>query len=378
MADDFSNATDTTGLLLAGSFVLGNLEEADDADWIKIQLTAGRDYRFDLKGADSESGTLSDPTLQVYDGQGNPINDAFNDDSEASLDSSLIFLAPASGFYYLEASSSVGETGTYRVTAEDVTGLVIITEPDPPPGPDPNEPGPPIVLPPVSLTASFGGQIEIISGTGNIDTLTGNAFSNALRGSGGNDVLNGGGGIDIAIFEGARSSYLISSNISGRAIADTITGRDGTDTLTGVERLLFADGVLAFDNLPTDNAGRGYLIYRAAFDRAPDAPGLGYWIRELDRGKDFGAVVAASFITSPEFTTKYGTGLGNAAFINLVYQNVLDRAPDAAGMNYWLTEAGGVGLNGGYARSNLLASFAISQENLTGVAPLINDGIWFV
>jgi Ca2+-binding RTX toxin-like protein len=373
MADDFSNATDTTGLLLAGSFVVGNLEEADDTDWIKILLTAGRDYRFDLKGADSESGTLSDPTLQVYDSQGNPINDAFNDDSEASLDSSLIFLAPVSGFYYLEASSSVGETGTYRLTAEDVTGLVIITEPDPPPDPDPNEPAPPTVVPPVSLTASFGGQIEIISGTGNIDTLTGNAFSNGLRGSGGNDVLNGGGGIDIAIFEGARSSYLISSNISGRAVADTITGRDGTDTLTGVERLLFADGVLAFDTLRTDTAGRGYLIYRAAFDRTPDIEGLGYWIRELDRGQDFGAVVAASFIASPEFIAKYGTNQSNAAFVNLVYQNVLDRAPDAAGNAYWLAQ-----LDSGYARSNLLASFAISDENYTAVAPLIAEGIWFV
>lgn len=47
-------------------------------------------------------------------------------------------------------------------------------------------------------------------------------------------------------------------------------------------------------------------------------------------------------------------------------------------MNYWLNEAGGGGLNGGYARSNLLASFAISDENFAAVQPLITDGIWFV
>lgn len=48
------------------------------------------------------------------------------------------------------------------------------------------------------------------------------------------------------------------------------------------------------------------------------------------------------------------------------------------GLNYWLSQAGGVGLNGGYARSNLLASFAISDENYNSVSPLITDGIWFV
>ena len=84
-------------------------------------------------------------------------------------------------------------------------------------------------------------------------------------------------------------------------------------------------------------------------------------------------MVAASFIASPEFVRTYGTNLSNAAFLNLVYQNVLDRLPDQSGSDYWMGQ-----LNGGYARSNLLASFAISDENYNSVAPQITDGIWFV
>lgn len=220
---------------------------------------------------------------------------------------------------------------------------------------------------------AYGAIIEnAVGGTGN-DLLTGNSADNILNGGAGNDNLNGGDGIDMADYSGVRSTYTITNASGRRTITDSMANRDGTDTLTNIERLQFSDGVLAFDNARTDDAGRGYLIYRAAFDRAPDAEGLGYWIRALERGQDYGAVVAASFIASPEFIATYGTNLSNATFLNLVYQNVLDRTPDQGGSDYWLGQ-----LNNGYARSNLLASFAISDENYNAVSPSIADGIWFV
>lgn len=221
-------------------------------------------------------------------------------------------------------------------------------------------------------------SIEDIHGSLFDDVLTGDNGRNVITGYVGDDTINGGLGIDTSVYNAARSFYTITRSSGSITVADRMPSRDGTDTLTGIERLTFTDGTLAFDNLRTDDAGRGYLIYRAAFDRTPDAEGLGYWIRELERGQDYGSVVAASFIASPEFIGLYGTNLSNSAFLNLVYQNVLDRAPDQAGMDYWLNQAGGMGLNGGYARSNLLASFAISDENYNSVSGLIADGIWFV
>jgi Ca2+-binding RTX toxin-like protein len=221
-------------------------------------------------------------------------------------------------------------------------------------------------------------SIEDINGSRFADVLTGNSGRNVITGYTGNDIIAGGLGIDTSAYTAARSFFTVTRNSGEITISDSVMTRDGMDTLTGIERLNFTDGTLAFDNLRTDEAGRGYLIYRAAFDRTPDIEGLGYWIRELERGQDYGSVVAASFIASPEFINLYGTNLSNAAFVNLVYQNVLDRTPDADGLNYWLTLAGGSGLNGGYARSNLLASFAISEENYNSVSPLISDGIFFV
>lgn len=224
----------------------------------------------------------------------------------------------------------------------------------------------------------FGGAdtlrgIENINGSDFADTLRGDGGRNILQGLGGNDVISGGDGIDIAGFQGNRNEYVFGNIINGGTVRDNAPGRDGTDTLSGIERLLFTDGVLAFDNQTTDNAGKGYLLYRAAFNRTPDPEGLGYWIRELDRGQDFGSVVAASFITSPEFIALNGANSSNEQFVNLLYQNVLNRAPDAEGNSFWLSQ-----LDSGFGRSNMLASFAVSNENIASVAPLISNGVFFV
>ncbi len=215
--------------------------------------------------------------------------------------------------------------------------------------------------------------IENVNGSRFSDSLRGDDGRNIFQGLNGDDNISGDAGFDLSIYQGARRDYGITSNSGLRTITDSVTGRDGTDSLLGIERLLFNDGVLAFDNTAADSAGIGYLLYRAAFDREPDLTGLGYWIGELDRGQDYVSVVAASFIASPEFISKYGSNPSNEAFIDLLYRNVLDRAPDNAGYAYWLEQ-----INGGQARSNVLTSFAISDENINAVRPLINDGIWFV
>jgi len=232
----------------------------------------------------------------------------------------------------------------------------------------------------------FGGTdtlrgIENVNGSVYSDTLRGDSGRNMLQGLNGDDVITGGDGIDTSIYQGGRGDYVISLppgvQVAGvppmRSVRDSALDRDGNDIVSGIERLLFSDGILAFDNLPTDIAGKGYLLYRAAFDRAPDAAGLGFWIRELEKGQDYGSVVAASFIASSEFISLNGSNTSNAQFVNLLYQNVLDRTPDAVGNDFWLSH-----LDNGYARSNMLASFAISDENYNAVAPLISDGIWFV
>lgn len=93
-------------------------------------------------------------------------------------------------------------------------------------------------------------------------------------------------------------------------------------------------------------------LYRAYYLREPDVAGLKYW---LDSGQPLDRVSAA-FAAAPEFAQRYGS-MNDEQFTRLVYQNVMDRAPDAAGLTYWLNR-----LAGGMTRGQLMLEFSESEE----------------
>jgi predicted acyl esterase len=74
-------------------------------------------------------------------------------------------------------------------------------------------------------------------------------------------------------------------------------------------------------------------LYWAYFQRTPDASGQAYWVRKRQGGTTL-IRVSNHFAGSSEFKAKYGS-LSNRAFVQLVYQNVLGRAGDAGGIDYW-------------------------------------------
>jgi len=172
-------------------------------------------------------------------------------------------------------------------------------------------------------------------------------------------------------FSGAREDYSF-SRTPEKGIVFTAANSDA-DTLFGYERVAFDNGTLAYDL--EGNAGQAFRLYQAAFDRAPDVAGLGYWVRELDAAKGNLTWMANNFIISDEFKTTYGTpeSVSNQRFLDLIYQNVLHRAADGDGLAYWMKE-----LEAGFAREAVLASFSESVENKANVAALIDDGIWYV
>jgi hypothetical protein len=201
---------------------------------------------------------------------------------------------------------------------------------------------------------------------GGADTLIGNSFANVLQGWGGNDQIEGGAGLDVALFSGLAAGYSVVR--SGSAI--TVTGFDGTDHLSNVERLGFSDKRIAFDTEGT--AGQAYRLYQAAFDRAPDEGGLGFQIRALDAGwglKD----IAKDFLASPEFGARYGN-LDNTQYITALYNNVLHRAPEAAGLAYH-SEALVSGL---VDRAQLLINFSESPENQAALIGVIAGGMTYI
>ena len=191
------------------------------------------------------------------------------------------------------------------------------------------------------------------------------------------DIFFGGTGVDSLIFSGVKANYIITASqtiwnpVTERAespgyfIRDK-TGRDGDVQVSEVERLVFSDSAIAFDT--TGIAGQAYRIYKAAFDRAPDSAGLGFWINAMDKGAPL-TTVAGGFIGSTEFQSRYGAA-SDTDFIRLLYENVLDRQPDAGGYQFWQDA-----MARGLSREGVLIEFSESPENKTNVAGLIANGI---
>ena len=212
---------------------------------------------------------------------------------------------------------------------------------------------------------------DLIYGMAGSDVLLGGDGSDTLVGGPGNDSLIGGEGLDFAQFAGTVAQYSASRNDEGvLQVTDGIAiSRDGVDSLEGIERLRFADGDLALD---IDGvAGEAYRIYKAAFNRQPDAQGLGFWIEQLDNGVTL-LEASEGFLTSQEFQQLYGVDPTDEQFIDLLYENVLQRPADQQGYDFWISA-----MNSGVSRAQVLADFSESAENQANVEPLIANGIFY-
>jgi Ca2+-binding RTX toxin-like protein len=109
------------------------------------------------------------------------------------------------------------------------------------------------------------------------------------------------------------------------------------------------------------HAGEVYRLYGATLDRAPDAEGFAGWVSTLDDGVGI-QDVAAGFVNSPEFQSKYGN-LDDTGFVTLLYNNVLGRAPDAGGLADWLRL-----LDSGGSRTAVVVGFSDSPEYVGSTA----------
>ncbi len=95
-------------------------------------------------------------------------------------------------------------------------------------------------------------------------------------------------------------------------------------------------------------------FYVNALERQPDAAGLNNWVSQLAAKKVTGAQFANSIIFSAEFTAK---NKDNEEFVAILFRTLYNREPDAAGFDGW------VGLlDAGQSRQFVLAGFTNSAE----------------
>lgn len=211
---------------------------------------------------------------------------------------------------------------------------------------------------------------DVLTGTAANDYLSGLDGNDTLTGGAGNDTLLGGTGNDVAVYAGKLAGYVVARNGGEWTVTDQ-SGAEGKDMLSGIETLKFSDLSVALDT--SGSAGQAFRIYQAVFGRPADQAGLGYWIHYLDNGGTLDGM-AAGFVDSDEFRKTYGSDPTHHDLLGRVYENILHRAPDQAGFDYWLDALDKHTIT----VSQLMAGFSESTENQAALVGLIGSGIAYV
>lgn len=183
-------------------------------------------------------------------------------------------------------------------------------------------------------TFVLGDNDDYVDAQGGDDTITGDD---------GSDVILGGAGMDTAVIEGDFFDFNFQFSRGGVAVTDKTDSDEGTDFLNGIETVQFDDGALDLTvldgaaQLEADQLQLLTELYVAYFDRAPDAGGLLFWGDALEGGTTL-PEIAALFFEEEETQEKMPGDLPTEAFVDLAYQNLLERDPDQAGKEYWVRE----------------------------------------
>jgi hypothetical protein len=204
--------------------------------------------------------------------------------------------------------------------------------------------------------------------------VEGTANDDLLSGSLGNDFIDGGAGVDTLLAQYLPSQYAYNNG--------KLSGDEGNDSLNEIEYIGFGYGMgndafkvdVRLEDLIDPDGQEGSEksvvaelldkisdLYIAYFGRAPGPQGLTYWFKENYTGSLTFEMTAKSFSDQVEFQSTYPEGSTNREFIESVYQNMFNRAPEEAGWDYWESE-----LNGGMDKSVFLLAVINAVYSPTG------------
>ncbi|MER2265082.1 DUF4214 domain-containing protein [Methylobacterium oxalidis] len=120
---------------------------------------------------------------------------------------------------------------------------------------------------------------------------------------------------------------------------------------------------------PASVAGEVYALYDAVLGRPSDAGGQEYWTGARNAGLSL-LDLANAFVNSAEGELRLGTG-DDRSFVQALYRTALGREGEAAGVDSWTAA-----LNQGMSRADVALGFAFSAENLAGLKPAFDAGIF--
>lgn len=171
-----------------------------------------------------------------------------------------------------------------------------------------------------------GAGDDTVGSEGGNDRIYGDEGNDLVFGGSGNDYIDGGSGTDTVQLVGSgRADYAVRMDAAGNLVfTHRDGGADGVDTIANVEVLRFLNG-------HADGSAQGSLVRlsEALLGRAPDAVALNGWTAQLNGGATL-AQVADHMLAGA--AAPQGT---DADFVTGLYHSVLGRTVDAAGLAYW-------------------------------------------
>lgn len=206
-----------SGRIETGTSVRGSISPMGDYDTYNTTFVAGLTYSVAAKGASSGNGTLADPNISLFNGNGTRVmyNDDINppNDSTAGTnrDGQITFQVSQNAVMTL----GVGETGN------NATGSYTLT---------------------VSAGYASNGNDRVIATSYN-DAIHGMNGNDVIDGRGGSDRLNGNAGNDTLLGNDGNDALF------GETGADLLRGQSGNDALTGgqgADRLIGGQGADRF------------------------------------------------------------------------------------------------------------------------------------
>ena len=113
---DIPGDNTTTASIGIGEVFNGEIEIANDRDWIAVTLQAGQSYSISLSTPGATG--LNDSFLSIHDADGVLVGS--DDDGGNGLDSMATYTPAETGTFYIEARAYGSATGTYRIEVTEV------------------------------------------------------------------------------------------------------------------------------------------------------------------------------------------------------------------------------------------------------------------
>jgi hypothetical protein len=191
------------------------------------------------------------------------------------------------------------------------------------------------------------GNNTVVAGAGNNNITTGTGNDTiVLSGTAHADVVNTGAGYDVVQLDGSATSYAFTV---GNHYNVSLTGAQ-TASITDAEFLTFANGdTVALAH--SEAEASALRLYEGILGRDADLEGAKNFTSQADAGTSL-TDIANQFLNSAEFG-----GAANENYINNLYNTLLHRGTDDAGLNSWVS----VLANGG-TLADVAAGIAGSAE----------------